>query len=90
MSLDAISVEVRKFIEEGDEAKRPAPAPDVNLFDAGYFDSLKIVNLVIFVEENFHLTLDYDDLTEENLGTIDNIVALIESKTAAGAPIREH
>ncbi len=80
MNRESILADIRKFIEENDATHRAAPASDVNLFDDGYFDSMRVVNLVLFVEQKFDCTLDYDDISEENLSTIDQIVGMIDRK----------
>jgi acyl carrier protein len=43
-------------------------------------DSLKIAELVVFLESHFNVTLDGDDLTPENLDSIDAIVGFLEHK----------
>lgn len=51
-----------------------------NLFERGLLDSLEIVALVTFLEEQFGCSLDFNDLTEANLGTIQSMVSLVGSK----------
>lgn len=55
---------------------------DADLFQAGVLDSLKIIELVLFVEKEFQLVLDYDDLTEKNLGSAAAIADLVVRKRA--------
>lgn len=81
MERTSIAEKLRKFIVNGN-AEQPL-GNDENLFDSGMFDSVRIINLVLFVEETFSLELDFDDLTEENLSTLDAITDLVESKLAA-------
>ncbi len=41
--------------------------------------------MIGFIESEFDCALDYDELTEENLGTLAAILAMIERKRAAGS-----
>lgn len=51
-----------------------------NLFDSKIIDSFKILVLVLYIEEEFGLSLGADDLTEENFQTLTALAALIQSK----------
>lgn len=68
---------VREFIADDDPEIAQAIDEETNLFEIKAFDSLKIVNLVLFVEERFDLALFYEDLTEENLTSLKSITDLI-------------
>ena len=54
--------------------------PDTNLFDSKIVDSLKILGLVVFVEERYGLSLNADDLTEENFQSLGALATLIGRK----------
>lgn len=43
-------------------------------------DSLTMVELVLATEEEFGIEFDQSDLTEENLGTTDSFLRLLERK----------
>lgn len=43
-------------------------------------DSLTMVELVLATEEKFGIEFDQSDLTEENLGTTDSFLRLLERK----------
>lgn len=43
-------------------------------------DSLTMVELVLAIEEEFGIEFDQSDLTEENLGTTDAFLRLLERK----------
>lgn len=53
---------------------------DTDLFQTGIIHSLFAVQLVIFIEKAFHLELEEEDLTQENMRTICDITKLIEEK----------
>ena len=49
-----------------------------NLFEGGFLSSLDVLDLISFIETKFDITLSEDDMTMENLGTINNMVSLID------------
>ena len=59
-----------------------AAQENTNLFELGILDSLLIVSLVVFVEDEFACSLDYDELTEENLCCLSAIANLVVRKVA--------
>ena len=46
----------------------------------GLLDSLAVEQLVVFLEKEFKLTFDDDELVEENFESIDAVVNLVEAK----------
>ncbi len=51
-----------------------------NLFSAGVVDSLGILDLVTFLENEFHIEVSDEELTPEHFETIDGIVRFLEKK----------
>ena len=82
---------LRSYLAAGDsgagDASTDALTVDeqVNLFEAGVLDSLHLVGMIGFIESEFECSLDYDELTEENLGTLAAILAMIERKRVASS-----
>ena len=56
---------------------------DEDIFALGFVNSLLAMQLVNFVEKEFAIEIDDDDLDLDNFRTIDNIDALIAKKLAA-------
>ena len=50
------------------------------LIDDGYIDSIQILDLAMFIEETYQVTLDADDMMVENFASIDAIVTYISQK----------
>ncbi|OQM73432.1 acyl carrier protein [Manganibacter manganicus] len=84
---ETISVEVRNFIVEtflfGDTAS--VPADDASLIDNGIIDSTAVLELVVFIEERFDITVGDADIVPANLDSIARISAFIQSKAKAVA-----
>jgi acyl carrier protein len=82
---------LRNYLAAGDSSAGGASSDaltvdeQTNLFEAGVLDSLQLVGMIGFIESEFDCSLDYDELTEDNLGTLAAILAMIERKRAAGS-----
>jgi acyl carrier protein len=78
-----IANRLRAFIlaEVWVEGKPEDLADDTPLIERGILDSLGIWNLVSFIEEEFGVTVDDEELIPEHFGTIALITSLIETKT---------
>ncbi len=50
------------------------------LFDEGIFDSMGLLNLITFLEENFKIKIEDSELDISNFGSIDSIVSFIGNK----------
>lgn len=76
---------VRAFILEnflpGEDPKNLTD--DTELKESGILDSLSTLKLVTFLEEQFSVEFEADDLEAGNLASIENIERLVQSKLAA-------
>ncbi|MCA9971997.1 MAG: acyl carrier protein [Anaerolineales bacterium] len=53
---------------------------DVDIFASGYVNSLFAMQLVMYVEGEFKIQLDSDDLNLDNFRTVNSLVELVERK----------
>ncbi len=51
---------------------------------AGVLDSLRLEQLVAFVEDTFHVALDDDDFVMENFASVDALASLVDAKRTNG------
>ena len=58
---------------------------DEDIFASGYVNSMFAMQLVQFVESDFGITVESEDLELDNFRTVDAIAALVERKGAAVA-----
>lgn len=56
---------------------------DDNIFEMGFVDSSFAMQLVVFMEEAFHITIIDEDLEIANFSSIARMRALVDSKRAA-------
>ncbi len=83
MSED-VKQKVRAFIVEnflfGDDQ---GLKDDTSFLDDGISDSTGILELVNFIEEEFEIKVEDDELVPENLDSLNNVTAYLTKKTAA-------
>lgn len=56
---------------------------DEDIFALGFLNSLAAVQLVNFLEKEFGVTIEDEDLNVENFNTLNNMDAFLERKLAA-------
>jgi acyl carrier protein len=76
---------IRKFIESNlvvfeDEAEF---SDSDNIFEMGFVNSLFAMKLVNYIEEDFGIEVDNDDLEISNFSSVNRITDYIESKKSA-------
>jgi acyl carrier protein len=57
-------------------------ANDESLFGAGIVDSLRLMELIAFVEKTFKISVNMSEVTIANFDTVNNISALVKGKTS--------
>ncbi|MCK4378421.1 MAG: acyl carrier protein [Deltaproteobacteria bacterium] len=81
LSDQEIKSKIRDFIVENflfgsaDEL-----ADDSSFLDGGIIDSTGVLELVEFLEEDFSISIDDEELVPENLDSINNVAAFLKSK----------
>jgi acyl carrier protein len=55
---------------------------EVSLLDEGVIDSTGILELVAFLEEQFKIRIEDEEMIPENLDSIDHIAAFVERKNS--------
>ncbi len=56
--------------------------PEIDLLETQVLDSFNIVEVAMFIQENFRIELDAEDITRENFARLSGMVALIEKYRA--------
>lgn len=77
-----LNQKVRAYIEDNlvvfeDEAEF---TDEDNIFKLGFVNSLFAMKLLTFVENEFKVTLENDEIDIENFSSINNIVNLVQGK----------
>jgi acyl carrier protein len=55
---------------------------ETSFLEEGIIDSTGVLELVTFLEENFKIQVDDEELIPENLDSINNVAAYLEQKRA--------
>ena len=53
---------------------------DESFMEKGILDSTGILDVILYLEENFEMKVEDDELIPENLDSIDNLAVFIERK----------
>jgi len=53
-----------------------------SLLEKGLVDSTGILEIITFIEEEFSLKVDDEEMVPENLDSVDNIIAFVSKKQA--------
>lgn len=72
---------IRKFF--GKELDNAGVGDDDSLLMAGIIDSLKMMDLITYLEKEFGVSIDDDELMPENFDSIDAIETFVAEKKAA-------
>jgi acyl carrier protein len=82
--MTPIETRIRGFID----TSFPPASPDIqypatqSLLETGVIDSMGVLSLVMWLEQEFDITVDDDEVLPENLDSIASIRAFVECKLA--------
>ena len=60
-------------------------APDLELLDEGILDSMGVMEIVMFIEQTFDVTIEDDDIVPANFGSVRALAHLVSTKQAASS-----
>lgn len=80
-----VQKEIKKFISENFIAgrKEGVLSDNESLIESGIIDSTGVLELVLFIEETFSITVEDEELVPENLDSIENLLAFLKNKGIA-------
>ncbi|HEY2547621.1 MAG TPA: phosphopantetheine-binding protein [Candidatus Acidoferrum sp.] len=82
MAENHLSEKIREFILEKFPLARKQQLKNSDaLLESGILDSLGILDLVNYIEQQFSIGVSDDELIPENFQTVDRIAAFVESKS---------
>lgn len=59
---------------------------DESLLQSGIIDSTGVMEVVVFLEEQFAITIDDDELVADNLDSVSRLAAFVARKIEIGSP----
>lgn len=69
--ISYLKKEIEEYRNENDE-----------LVDSGLLDSLKLMELISYIEDKYNIEIDIDDIDPESFNTVNSIVSLIEKNVS--------
>ncbi len=81
VSTENAAAQVRGWIQQNVTGNREV-SDEEPLIENGVLTSLQTVELVMFMEDNFGIVVEDDELNEENFASVRSIAEFVESKSA--------
>ena len=76
--------ELREFIAKNFLFSDEFPLSDTTSFlDSGIIDSMRVLELILFLEERYQIKLADEEIVPENLDSIESLKTFVESKLNA-------
>lgn len=77
--MSDVATKVREYIEEFVTYGDPVGLDD-SLLESDLIDSTGAMEMVLFLEETFNISIEDDEIDPENLDSVNLIAAFVESK----------
>lgn len=81
MDNDTVIEAIHRAVTESIGNSEPIDAKHL-LLESGLLDSLILVQIVVAIQSEFSVTIEVDEINEENFQDIESIAALVVSKRA--------
>ena len=90
MTTNHLNERIRNFIvEKFPLARKRGITFQDNLLESGILDSLGILDLVAFVEQNFAIVLTDEELVPEHFQSIERLTVFVQSKSPSEATAKK-
>jgi acyl carrier protein len=80
MQTTDIEQEIRGFLTQNFLFGRSEALNDDVPLLGNVIDSTGVIELIVFVQERFTISVDDEEVTTDNLGSVKNVVAFVEKK----------
>lgn len=81
-----VTARIREFINREVLMGGEASIEDDTALVGGVLDSMALMRLVAFVEEEFGIEIDEAEVTATNFGTVRDVARLVETTSARSTP----
>ena len=81
VSTESAAAAIREWLQENVTGNREV-SDDEQLIENGVLTSLQTVELVMFLEDRFGVTVEDEELDEENFASVRTIAELVKGKTS--------
>ncbi|MGA4722138.1 acyl carrier protein [Fictibacillus nanhaiensis] len=76
--MEQIEPKIKKFLSRF--FKKYEIQNDEDIFSLGFVNSLFAMQLVLFIEQNFEISVETQDMDLENFRTVNKMIAFVEKK----------
>jgi len=82
MNIEKIRSEIIDYLKIGNPmiAELEDIPLDQSLVELGYMDSFGVVDIVVFLEGQYSILIDDDEITKEKFGSINKMASLVSNK----------
>ena len=82
MNIEKIRSEIIDYLKIGNPmiAELEDIPLDQSLVELGYMDSFGVVDIVVFLEGQYSILIDDDEITKEKFGSINKMASLVANK----------
>ena len=84
-----IKERVKTYVLQASYADKDIITDDSHIFKEGFFDSIGLILLISFIEEEFNITTDQNELKEENFMSINAITGFICRKIESHSSVEK-
>lgn len=86
MSIPATAIRIRQFLRQHfPSARHHALGEEDHLLSNGILDSLGVLDLVAYLEQEFGIAVTDDDLVPEHFETLKRVAAFVEERQRVGS-----
>jgi len=82
--MTEIERDIREFIADNFILDADSLASDASLTQSGVLDSMGVLELIMFIEQRFGLTVPDDQALPENLDSVERIARYVRDRLDAG------
>lgn len=77
---EQIKEEVRNYLKEASLSSSDSIKDDTLIFDTGILDSMGLLFLIEFLNEQYSITVEDEELLPNNFESVNNITAFVKNK----------
>ena len=76
----SIKEKIRAYVLQNSHASGTSINDESHIFNEGYFDSMGLILMIAFIEDEFNIKTSDEDLMEKNFKSINAISSFIKNK----------
>lgn len=78
-----MKTDIKNYLLNRSGPRTPRVSDDESLLSAGIIDSMAMIDFICYLEQNYQIKIEEEEMVPENFETINSIVAYVSLKSAA-------